>query len=154
MDADDIMMPHRIHTQLQFLTTHPDAVLFGSNVQMFGTNEKKERVVFSQTQFPEILTWKEYIQTKSHWFMQHPTLCFRKSAILAVGNYNNKDKSICEDLELELKVLKRYGKIYNIPEPLVQYRIHPDQVTFHGKSSTPYWKEYRDKMIDDIIESF
>jgi hypothetical protein len=151
MDSDDIMTPQRIQKQLDFLNRNPDVVLVGSNVQMFRTNEKNEKMGLQQTQFPLSLTWDQYKTIKSHWFMQHPTLCFKKSAVLEVGNY--ADTQMCEDLELEIKILKRFGKIANLQEPLVQYRIHPGQITFQGKSSTPYWVDYRNKMIDSLIQS-
>jgi glycosyltransferase involved in cell wall biosynthesis len=151
MDSDDIMMPHRIQTQLNFLNEHPDAVLIGSNVLMFHMNSKNEKVIRGPTNLPTSLSWEEYKETKSHWIMAHPAICFKKSVVLEVGNYQNTQ--MCEDLEIELKILKKCGKIYNFAEPLVQYRIHPDQVTFQGKSGTPYWIEYRNKMIEDIIQS-
>jgi GT2 family glycosyltransferase len=149
MDSDDIMMPNRIQTELDFFDRHPDATLIGSNVQMFHTNENNEKIMRGPTSLPASITWEEYKRSKSHWIMAHPAICFKRSAVLEIGSYNNTQ--MCEDLEMELKVLKRFGKIYNIQECLVQYRIHPEQVTFQGKSSTPYWINYRNQMIEDII---
>jgi hypothetical protein len=85
--------------------------------------------------------------------MNHPTICFRKSAILEVGSYHSESTTIAEDFELELRLLKRFGKVYNLAEVLLYYRIHDQQVTYNGKSSTPYWKERRDKYIDELINS-
>lgn len=85
--------------------------------------------------------------------MNHPTACFRKSAILEVGNYFPESSIIAEDFELELRLLKRYGVVYNLPETLLYYRIHEDQVTYGGKSCTPYWQERRQKFIDNMIAS-
>jgi glycosyltransferase involved in cell wall biosynthesis len=152
MDADDIMMPHRIQTQLNFIQIDPQCKLIGCNVEMFHTNSKNEKTIRGPTQLPISLTWEEYKKTKSHWIMAHPTLCFKKSAVLEVGNYN-KDTQMCEDLELELKILKKYGKIYNMQEALLQYRIHEDQITAQGKSVTPYWVNRRNEMIDAIIQN-
>jgi hypothetical protein len=56
-------------------------------------------------------------------------LCFKKSAILHVGNYNKELKLPFEDLELELRVLKTYGILYNLNESLVFYRIHTGQLS-------------------------
>jgi hypothetical protein len=85
--------------------------------------------------------------------MNHPSLCYKKSAILSVGNYNTDMNSMSEDFELELRVLKKYGVVYNMADALVYYRIHPDQATYNGKSSTSECNNKRLEVIDRIINS-
>jgi hypothetical protein len=106
-----------------------------------------------QTNHPNKIEWSQYKQMepgkRSHWFMNNPSVCLRKSAVLEVGNYN-KERSVFEDLELELKLMKRFGCIYNLPDVLVLYRIHPGQVTFGGKTATKEVVEERTKFINDI----
>ena len=150
-DSDDIMLPHRIQTQLQFMRSHPDCVLLGSNVVLF-TIEGKEKKQLNQTCHPAELTWEQYKQSKSHWIMNHPSIMYKRSAVLDVGNYT-LERGISEDFELELKILKKYGKIYNIQESLVLYRIHPDQVTYNGKSSTSDNVMRRNAFIESLIKS-
>ena len=55
-------------------------------------------------------------------------------------------------MELELKILKKYGKIYNISDILLYYRIHSEQVTFNGKANTEEWKIKKVEMINNIIK--
>lgn len=148
MDSDDIMIKERIQTQIEFMKQHSEAPCCGTNLQYYINGNLGQ-----QTNHSQRLTWDEYKQTKSHWFMNHPTICFRKSAILEVGNYFPESTTIAEDFELELRLLKRYGIIYNLPEVLLYYRIHDGQVTFNGKSSTPYWRERRERFIEDLISS-
>ena len=156
MDSDDIMFLDRIKTQLKVMDT-TDFVMCGSNVHMFSNSEPNSNVkkYLNCTHHPEIITLESYKNTptnsNSHWFMNHPTLCFRKSAIESVGSYNTKMGSMSEDFELELKVLKKYGKVMNISEPLLYYRIHPDQTTYNGKSSTPDHIRIRNELIKSII---
>jgi hypothetical protein len=69
-----------------------------------------------------------------------------------VGNYNKKSHSIYEDFELELKLLKRFGKIYNIQENLLYYRIHEQQVTANGNTSKPEGVNFRNEFIKKMIE--
>ena len=40
MNPDDIMMPHRIKTQIEFMNDHTDCVMVGSNIEMFETDDK------------------------------------------------------------------------------------------------------------------
>jgi len=148
MDSDDVMWSERIQKQLQFMKSNEAVPCCGTNIQ-FITNDG----LGIQTNHPQHMTWEEYIKTKSHWFMNHPTLCFRKSAVLSVGNYNIESDSVFEDLELELRLLKKYGVLHNLSEVLLYYRIHDGQLTYNGKSSTPYWKERRERFIEDLILS-
>jgi hypothetical protein len=77
------------------------------------------------------------------WIMSHPSMMMRKSAVLAVGNYRDVYKtfdlkytetqgtqSILEDFDLECRILRTYGELHNIPEILMYYRIHENQVTY------------------------
>jgi glycosyltransferase involved in cell wall biosynthesis len=134
-DSDDIMLPSRIQTQLTFMNAHSDCVLLGSNVVFF-TSDGDGKKKINQTQHPEELTWAQYKRTRSHWIMNHPSIMYKRSVVIDVGNYT-LERGTSEDFELELKILKKYGKIYNIQNPLVLYRIHPDQVTAGGKTTTP-----------------
>jgi GT2 family glycosyltransferase len=159
MDSDDIMVEERILKQLEFMFKTPNCVICGSNVVMFTSkteteNEKeKEKFFQGQTNHPNKIEWSQYKKMepgkRSHWFMNNPSVCLRKSAVLEVGNYN-KERSVFEDLELELKLMKRFGCIYNLPDVLVLYRIHPGQVTFGGKTATKEVVEERTKFINDI----
>jgi len=149
MDSDDIMFPDRIRTQILFMKETPDCVMCGSNIQMFNTMENaKEKQMLQLTNHNIKITWDEYKNLKSHWIMNHPTLCYKKSAIKSVGNYNINMGSMSEDLELELRILKTYGVLYNIEQPLLYYRIHKDQTTYSGKSL----KEHHVNLRNDIIE--
>lgn len=148
MDSDDIMFPERIQKQIQYMKNHPDVPCCGTNLQFFNNSGLGQN-----TNHPIIITWDEYKILKSQWFMNHPTLCFRKSAVLEVGNYGADSDSAFEDFELELRLLKRYGELHNLPEVLLYYRIHENQVTFNGKTNTPYWKERRTAFMNKMINS-
>ena len=78
-------------------------------------------------------------------------MCYRKSAVLVVGNYDEKSHSLYEDFEVELKLLKKYGKVYNIEENLVYYRIHGNQVTANNSCSKPEIVNYRNNFIKNLL---
>ena len=153
MDADDIMLKHRIVKQLTFLQSHlDDCFLMGGQVQMF-SEESENRGTTHHTD----ITWDEWSTNekmrKRHWLMNHPTYYLRKSKILECGSYDSSIHSMCEDFDLILRVLKKYGKIYNIPDVVVRYRLHPGQLTFNGGiKGGDYWKNVRNKMIEDILK--
>ena len=148
MDSDDVMFPQRIQKQLDFMKNNPNIPCCGSNVQYLTPNGLGQ-----QTHHSQWITWNDYKQKKSHWIMNHPTLCFRKTDILSIGGYNIETNNMFEDLELELRLLKKYMILYNIPEVLLYYRIHEDQVTYNGKSCTPYWIQKRNQFIEDLVNN-
>jgi len=134
MDSDDICFPNRFQKQIEFMEKHPLCTVLGTNIKIFQDTLNDRKKIISETRHPERFTWSDFQASKSTWFMNHPTLCFRRSAVLEVGNYNpsriNKSRDMLTDIELELKMLKHYGAIYNLPEALLYYRIHDKQITF------------------------
>lgn len=128
MDSDDIMINNRIQSQIDYMKNNSSCVLCGSNVISFEIiNGIKSEI--DRTRHKNILTWNEYRLDPKDWFLNHPTLCFKKSAILRAGNYRKNFRVPFEDLELELRVLKMFGSVHNIEECLVLYRSHENQIS-------------------------
>ena len=154
MDSDDIMFPDRIKRQLEFMKSHPDCVMVGSDLQLFQQNSQnpKDKQFFQRTNHPPAMTWERFKKLRPEWFANHPTLCYKKSAILAVGNYDVTMGSCLQDYEIELRILKKFGRIYNISDVLLYYRIHDGQVTYNGNSSNPENRANRERVIQKILE--
>ena len=147
MDSDDIMIPSRIQKQFNFMLKNPNVKICGGQIQMFDDNMNNRGV----SNHPSI-TWDQYKKNPSHWFINHPTVCYRKSSVLDAGNYNECLKQMCEDFELELRMLKIYGYIYNFPEPLLNYRLHDKQVTYNGGiGGRDKWHKIRMNIINNLI---
>lgn len=147
MDSDDIMYPHRINTQYNYMMQNPSTKICGAQVKMFDDNKNHRGV----SNHPSI-TWEQYKSIKSHWFINHPTVCYRKSAVLEAGNYDEKLKQMCEDFELELRMLKTHGYIYNFSEPLLHYRLHDKQVTHNGgEGGRDKWHNIRMGIISELL---
>lgn len=153
MDSDDVMFPGRVKKQLEFMKSHPDCVMVGTDLQMFAIDVKnpKNRQMMQRTQHPTMITWNQFTQTRPEWFANHPTLCYKKSAILSVGNYDITMGSCLQDYEIELRILKKFGKIYNIPEVLLYYRIHENQVTYNGNASNSENRANRERIVQRIL---
>ena len=101
------------------------------------------------------ITWDEFKQNPNDWIMNHPTVCMRKSAVMAVGNYNPFffGNTMMEDWDLELRLLKRFGKIHNIPETLIYYRIHEDQLTKKIPSGSSTCVLLRKEILHRILDN-
>lgn len=148
MDTDDIMTQNRLHLQHNFMKENSGCVLLGGQVSFFKGNSLTP---ISRPTSHTTITLEEYKINKNHWIMNHPTFCFRKSKILEVGNYNKNIRDMYEDFELELRVLKKYGVIHNLPQVILYYRDSPNQIT-KGLSNNPhYWYTKRNELINSII---
>ena len=154
MDSDDIMLPQRIQTQIDYMTKNPDIVCCGANIRMF-SNPDSENLSMKKfghtTNHPGKMEWDSFYKTRPDWFINHPTLCYRKSAVAEVGNYDETDRrlDIIHDYKLITRLLKKYGALYNLPDVLLYYRLHPNQLT-HGLQS---FSKENIALRNDIIES-
>lgn len=153
MDSDDVMINNRILRQLLFMIENPDCVLCGTDIIPF-VDTKDDRILYeADCNHPEILTYQEYLSSKHLWLLNHPTLCFKKNAVLEVGNYNPELKLPFEDLDLELRLLKKYGFLCNIKEELLLYRIHTEQITYHHRNNNYENDKLKRQLIERIIQS-
>jgi GT2 family glycosyltransferase len=146
MDSDDIMVPNRIITQMSYMTENPDTHICGAQIEYFNISDR----VVGNTDHKS-MTWEEYKINPIHWFINHPTLCYRKSSVLEAGNYNKDLREMAEDFDLELRMLKTFGYIHNMSERLLYYRIHDQQVTHNGgKEGKEYWNDVRNDIINKL----
>jgi|LauGreDrversion4_2_1035121.scaffolds.fasta_scaffold16062_3 glycosyltransferase involved in cell wall biosynthesis len=114
MDADDIMLPTRLELQYQFLEKNKQVDILGTQVELFG----------DQTGFSNHpLVVKPEIIIESDWFLNHPTVMYRKSSISKIGGYNSNFDGT-EDLELWCRALSYGLSINNLSDVLVRHRRH------------------------------
>lgn len=162
MDADDIMIPTRITLQLQFMDANPDAVVCGGQISCFenpDSNDPKIKRIVLNTTHPRHIHWDDYamnteMNSRFSWIMNHPTLCFRREAVIHVGNYREIDHFKMEDIDLLLRLMKEYKTLHNLPDILLYYRLHDKQLTTPMRSN-PYFednaKENIQRFIDDLL---
>ncbi len=115
MDADDIALPHRFETQVPLVSDGVDLV--GSALLEFGTGPKDivgERV--PPTDPEEIVRYARF-----HQPFNHPTVVYRRSAVLAAGGYRHL--ALMEDYLLFAKMIGQGATVGNVGEPLVLYRV-------------------------------
>jgi GT2 family glycosyltransferase len=132
MDSDDIMVLDRLAKQMAWMDEHHEAVVVGGQVLMFkDADPVKQRT----TRHPATLTTDTYdssiqagLLENPYWVMNHPTLMFVKDAVLKVGSYDPEMDGV-EDYDLEMRLMQTFGSLHNMPDVLVLYRIHSDQVT-------------------------
>jgi len=135
MDSDDIMLPDRLKIQIEFMNKNLNAVICGSNIRLFkNENDGNKKTFTYETSHTHIVTWRDIQTNKYSWYMNNPTLCYRKSAIEKIGGYRTNDERILyihEDYDLLARILKTYHIAYTLPHILLLYRLHENQLTYN-----------------------
>jgi len=114
MDADDIAMPHRFEVQLPLIA---DADILGSGLLEFV--EDTDQIVGQRV--PPLDPGHIARYAKVHDPFNHPTVVYRRQAVLAAGGYG--DHPLMEDYALFARMIQGGARTLNVAEPLVFYRV-------------------------------
>lgn len=128
MDGDDISHPERLAAELRVLESEANLALVGSYANVIDENGCPVTTFRPPTDSHEIYR----ILLNRNVFI-HSSVMFRKRAVLEVGGYQmlRADSGAAQDYHLWLRLADRYP-LRNLPEVLVDYRIHDGQVTMQS----------------------
>ncbi len=116
MDADDICLPTRFEKQLAFLEKHPEIDVLGGSIAEFKDDPALLETVRRLPKEPsELAKWA--IRRNP---MNHMTVMFRRSAVIAAGNYQPMPGF--EDYFLWARMLMAGSKLANVEDTLVLAR--------------------------------
>lgn len=132
MDTDDIAKFNRFEKQIQQFELYPELDVVGCWIDEFIDN--KDNIV-SQRKVPEYHD-QIYSFAKKRNPMNHPSVMFKKDAVLSAGNYQHFP--LFEDYYLWVRMLKQGFKFYNIQESLLYFRTSP--YTFQKRGGKEYLK--------------
>lgn len=117
MDGDDIASPDRLQKQAAFMDTHPDVVCCGG----------KFKVIDAQKISSPKLTHEELLlEMVVRNPIANPTAMIRASVVKENHLICHTDYEPAEDYKLFSELVK-YGKLANLDEVLLHYRIHHQQ---------------------------
>ena len=139
--SDDVMLPHRISTQIEYIKGKPEVGICGGNIELIDSNgtlypESRQRrdTPFRRLNFEDVfLERKPYVPAT--------TLLIRKSVLEEVAGFDEDNR--LEDLMIELKITRAGYYIDCLPVVLAQYRKH----------ATNTYKNHR-FMIDSILDTY
>ena len=115
MDADDVSRPERFEVQLPLVEAGADIV--GSGLLEFASSV--DEVVGRRTPPTDPDQIRRVIRFRDPF--NHPTVVYRKSAVLAAGGYT--DMALLEDYLLFTRMVEAGARPANVAEPLVYYRV-------------------------------
>ncbi len=115
MDADDVSRPDRFARQLPLIEAGADIV--GSGLYEFG--HSPDDVVGRRTPPTDPEEIRRVVRFRDPF--NHPTVVYRKSAVLSAGGYT--DMALMEDYLLFTRMIDAGARPANLAEPLVSYRV-------------------------------
>jgi len=122
IDADDVCYPERFAKQVAQFDLDEELMLLGTSATVIDGNGKQQDTRIVPTRDAALrrrLIWRNSFI--------HPSVMFRKNAAILIGGYNIHCTRT-EDYELWLR-LALCGKVDNLAEPLIGYRVHAGQHT-------------------------
>jgi glycosyltransferase involved in cell wall biosynthesis len=137
MDADDISLHERFQQEVAYLRAHSDCVMVGCRVW---------RCDHEGDPLGEYATLQDHDEIDAFHFQMtgpalvHPSVMMRRDAVMAVGGYRG---FYIEDIDLYLRLAER-GRLARVPEFLLNYRMHSDNLSSTNVSSAFHERSYRE----------
>lgn len=119
-DADDVSLPSRFASQVDFLEKHPEVDVLGTGIYLI---DEEGNIVGERTTHPS--PSREVFLERSEVF--HGSVMIKRDALEAVGGYNELFK-YSQDYELWLRLAKEHN-VRNLQTPLYAFRIHESSVS-------------------------
>lgn len=140
--SDDIMLPHRIATQVEYMNGKPEVGICSANIEtidqdgnVMGAREQRNRnLPFRRLDFDDL-----FLDRKPG--PMAATLMLRREALEKVGGFNADIR--LEDVYIELSIARAGYFIDVLGEVLAQYRDHPTNTFKNGRF-----------MVDNVLRTF
>jgi glycosyltransferase involved in cell wall biosynthesis len=121
MDADDISLPRRFERQVTLMEDREDVAVCGTYFEYFGSVNGRARSLAAHN--AEIRCRLLFGNA-----MAHPTVLLRRDVMLGNDFFYDRSFHGAEDYDLWVRMSERF-KLANIPEILIRYRTHNQQVS-------------------------
>ena len=158
MDSDDICQADRFESQIAWFRQHPDTDVVGGWVSEF-TDDPGH--VISIRKVPE--NHLELMRfSKKRNPMNHPSVMFRKEAVLRAGSYRHCP--LFEDYDLWVRMFRTGAVFHNLQRPLLFFRMSDQMFNRRGgagyiRTETKFqWSLYRGhhisllRMVSNILQ--
>lgn len=119
MDGDDVSLPTRFEKQVDFMEANGDVVVCGSSFSIIETDK-----LFILPEFNEDIKVRLLYEN----CIGHPTVMLRKNTLEKHAILYNPEMEPAEDYALWVQLLA-FGKLHNLKECLLKYRVHESQVS-------------------------
>lgn len=118
LDADDKMLPDRLRIQAEYMESHPEVDVCGGLTSNIG--HPSWMTTGGEIGLRELCECNRLI---------HPTVMIRRSSLLKSGCRYDEEYKYAEDYKLWSELAIRGLRLVNLPVPLIEYGISPQQVS-------------------------
>lgn len=119
MDGDDISKPGRFQKQIKIFENNPEIEICGSWIDEF--NLKNKQIEIRSVRKVPQNNDEIYNKLKFSCAFNHPTVMYKKSAVIKVGSY--MQTFALEDYYLWIRLALNKCRMYNIQESLLYFRV-------------------------------
>ena len=127
MDSDDVSLPNRLEMQYRYMEANPGTVVVGARVFTPGLNQA---VIYEWTGDQQALKIRLLFH---NYGVPHPTAFIRRSVLTDHGITYTEWVKKSQDYKLWVDLLP-YGDIIMLPDILLMYRVHENQITANPTS--------------------
>jgi len=157
MDCDDISMPERFEKQYTYMENHPEISVCGTFVQRFIVENGEKKEIDKRHLFKD--TFKNDMDAYAAKMLftnpgpTHPTAFFRKAFFESKNIKYDESKFYAQDYKLWLDVYDAGGLVYIIPEKLLWYRVHDEQISVSKKDiQSKYSKQVQKELLERLFD--
>ena len=120
LDSDDVAVEDRFEQQLEYLQNHPETDVIGGYIGEFPDEPSIVETI------REVPTTPEEVRSVARFRcpLNHPTVLFRRSSVLDVGNY--RPLRSMQDYDLWMRMLAAGHTLANVPTVLVKCEAGED----------------------------
>lgn len=117
MDSDDICYPNRFEEMVRLFEDNADLEVAGAFAITIDESDHQGKMLTVPVSEQDIY--------KKVWTCPfiHPTVCFKKSALMRIGSYSENPGPRQDDYELWFRVVSGGLKCLNLDKPLLYYRF-------------------------------
>jgi glycosyltransferase involved in cell wall biosynthesis len=123
MDSDDVAFPERFAVQVKFMQANPAVACAGGQYELIDDADR----YLTTMNVPLDDKRLQELALDGYTSICHPCAMMRRSMAQQVGGYC-EDFLTTQDLDLWLR-LGEIGKLANVPETILKYRLHPESVS-------------------------
>jgi glycosyltransferase involved in cell wall biosynthesis len=119
MDGDDISLLDRFEKQINYMESNPDIIICGGGYEIINSDNKYQ---------PSLSNGELLFEMIDHCPFVHPAIMMRRDILERYNVKYDPAYEPAEDYKMWIE-LSKYGKIANIPEILIKYRVHENQTS-------------------------
>ncbi|WP_440956349.1 glycosyltransferase family 2 protein [Methanosarcina sp. Mfa9] len=129
IDADDIALLERLKIQYDYLEKNRDVFLVGSGAYYVDENGK---IITTSKPLTKTMDIEKKLSILN--CLHHPTIMFRHEGFMY------REKFVyAQDYDFYLRLLSSKKNMSNISEPLINYRINPNAISWSKQSKQKYF---------------